>query len=182
MTSPLCRRVIYRICQKITPCVIVRILSHFTRLVIPMVVFSDLYHAMTWPSLSYVAEDSKGRIVGYVLAKMCVHVRLFLTESNGWHLREEDIAPGDEPHGHLTSISVLRSYRRLGLAKKLMLQSRELVSYISRIYVPLTEYRSRRRRYGIHLQGFLCVSSRSQVKSRRVEPLSGQSWFHCARY
>jgi GNAT superfamily N-acetyltransferase len=130
MTSPLCRRVIYRICQKITPCVIVRILSHFTRLVIPMVVFSDLYHAMTWPSLSYVAEDSKGRIVGYVLAKMCVHVRLFLTESNGWHLREEDIAPGDEPHGHLTSISVLRSYRRLGLAKKLMLQSRELVSYI----------------------------------------------------
>jgi hypothetical protein len=35
-------------------------------------VFSDLYHAMTWPSLSYVAEDAKGRIVGYVLAKMYV--------------------------------------------------------------------------------------------------------------
>jgi hypothetical protein len=33
-------------------------------------VFLDLYHAMTWPSLSYVAEDDKGRIVGYVLAKM----------------------------------------------------------------------------------------------------------------
>jgi N-alpha-acetyltransferase 10/11 len=32
----------------------------------------DLYHAMTWPSLSYVAEDSKGRIVGYILAKMSV--------------------------------------------------------------------------------------------------------------
>lgn len=30
----------------------------------------DLYHAMTWPSLSYVAEDNKGRIVGYILAKM----------------------------------------------------------------------------------------------------------------
>jgi hypothetical protein len=27
---------------------------------------------MTWPSLSYVAEDAKGRVVGYVLAKMCV--------------------------------------------------------------------------------------------------------------
>jgi hypothetical protein len=27
---------------------------------------------MTWPSLSYVAEDAKGRIVGYVLAKMFV--------------------------------------------------------------------------------------------------------------
>jgi ribosomal protein S18 acetylase RimI-like enzyme len=91
-----------------------------------MVALSDLYHAMTWPSLSYVAEDSKGRVVGYVLAKMCVsHVRLFLTESKWRRLREEDLAPGDEPHGHLTSISVLRSYRRLGLAKKLMLQSRE---------------------------------------------------------
>ena len=33
--------------------------------------FPDLYHAMTWPSISYVAEDCKGRIVGYILAKMC---------------------------------------------------------------------------------------------------------------
>lgn len=31
----------------------------------------DLYHALTWPQLSYVAEDN-GRIVGYILAKMCV--------------------------------------------------------------------------------------------------------------
>lgn len=38
--------------------------------------------------------------------------------------REEDVAEGDQPHGHVTSISVLRQYRRLGLAKKLMLQSR----------------------------------------------------------
>lgn len=30
----------------------------------------DLYHALTWPQLSYVAEDHKGRIVGYILAKM----------------------------------------------------------------------------------------------------------------
>ena len=39
-----------------------------------MVRKTDLYHALTWPSLSYVAEDPKGRIVGYILAKMCVHV------------------------------------------------------------------------------------------------------------
>ena len=32
----------------------------------------DLYHGQTWPGLSYVAEDDKGRIVGYILAKMCV--------------------------------------------------------------------------------------------------------------
>ena len=28
------------------------------------------YHLLTWPNLSYVAEDHKGNIVGYVLAKM----------------------------------------------------------------------------------------------------------------
>lgn len=31
---------------------------------------SDLYHALTWPELSYVAVDPSGRIVGYILAKM----------------------------------------------------------------------------------------------------------------
>jgi len=83
---------------------------------------------MTWPSLSYVAEDAKGRIVGYVLAKM-----------------EEDIAPGDESHGHLTSISVLRSYRRLGLAKKLMLQSQDAMASIYKAsYVSLHVRKSNR--------------------------------------
>ncbi|WWD20812.1 hypothetical protein CI109_105289 [Kwoniella shandongensis] len=57
-----------------------------------------LYHALTWPELSYVAVDPRGRIVG-----------------------EEE--PSDEPSGHVTSISVLRPYRRLGLANKLMKQS-----------------------------------------------------------
>jgi ribosomal protein S18 acetylase RimI-like enzyme len=38
--------------------------------------------------------------------------------------REEDVPQGEKPHGHVTSISVLRAYRRLGLAKKLMVQSR----------------------------------------------------------
>lgn len=28
------------------------------------------YHALSWPQLSYVAVDPKGRIMGYVLAKM----------------------------------------------------------------------------------------------------------------
>lgn len=34
-----------------------------------------------------------------------------------------------EIHGHVNSISVLRSYRRLGLAKKLMLLSRTCPQY-----------------------------------------------------
>ncbi len=32
-----------------------------------------LYHLISWPQLSYLAEDEKGRVVGYVLAKMYVH-------------------------------------------------------------------------------------------------------------
>ncbi|KAM0792878.1 N-terminal acetyltransferase A complex catalytic subunit ard1 [Microbotryomycetes sp. NB124-2] len=63
-----------------------------------------LYHALTWTQVSFVAEDHKGRIVGYILAKM-------------------DEEASDDPHGHVTSISVLRNYRRLGLAQKLMQRS-----------------------------------------------------------
>ncbi|KIK70197.1 hypothetical protein GYMLUDRAFT_994531 [Collybiopsis luxurians FD-317 M1] len=72
----------------------------------------NLYHCLTWPTLSYVAEDN-GRIVGYILAKI-----------------EEEAPEGEEPHGHVTSISVLRTYRRLGIAKKLMLQSQESMATI----------------------------------------------------
>ncbi len=60
------------------------------------------YHILSWPQLLYVAEDG-GKIVGYVLAKM-----------------EEDGPVGEEPHGHITSLAVLREYRKLGLATRLM--------------------------------------------------------------
>ncbi|TFY52757.1 hypothetical protein EVG20_g10416 [Dentipellis fragilis] len=93
-----------------------------------------LYHALTWPSLSYVAEDEKGRIVGYILAKM-----------------EEDTAENEEPHGHVTSISVLRSYRRLGLAKKLMVQSQESMAAIYKAsYVSLHVRKSNRAALGLY--------------------------------
>merc|ERR1711935_1073967 len=59
-----------------------------------------LYHVLSWPELLYVAEDYNMKIVGYVLAKM-----------------EEDV---DVAHGHITSLAVLRSHRKLGLATKLM--------------------------------------------------------------
>ena len=83
------------------------------------------YHLLSWPQLSYVAEDQKGRIVGYVLAKMYPTVLLF------HHLyfdypREEDAV---DPHGHITSLAVLRSYRKMGLATKLMTQARILLSH-----------------------------------------------------
>ena len=62
-----------------------------------------IYHYLSWPSLLHVAEDHNGKIVGYVLDK----------------LEDEDIKQG-EIQGHITSISVLRTYRRLGVASKLM--------------------------------------------------------------
>jgi len=40
---------------------------------------------------------------------------------------EEEPADGI-PHGHITSLSVMRTHRRLGLAEKLMRQSRESAS------------------------------------------------------
>jgi ribosomal protein S18 acetylase RimI-like enzyme len=49
------------------------------------------------------------RIVGYVLAKM-----------------EED-PPDGVQHGHITSLSVMRTHRRLGIAEKLMRQSRKII-------------------------------------------------------
>lgn len=89
-----------------------------------------MYHILSWPQASYVAttydeivqddespiDDPKGdtayinrgeKIVGYVLGKM-----------------EDDPEAKDKtPHGHITSLSVMRTYRRMGIAEKLMRQS-----------------------------------------------------------
>lgn len=85
-----------------------------------------LYHALTWPQLSFVAVmrprngyskstgpggsgDLSGqypKVVGYVLAKM-----------------EEEPTDGMQ-HGHITSLSVMRTHRRLGIAERLMRMSR----------------------------------------------------------
>jgi peptide alpha-N-acetyltransferase len=86
-----------------------------------------MYHILSWPEASFVAtttdvpdaevhEDIKGdpsyvapgeKVVGYVLAKM-----------------EDDPEAQDKtPHGHITSLSVMRTYRRQGIAEKLMRQA-----------------------------------------------------------
>ena len=59
-----------------------------------------LYHYLSWPQLLWVAEDYDNKIVGYVLGK----------------LDEED----NIIHGHITSLAVMRSHRKLGIATKLM--------------------------------------------------------------
>ncbi|KAI6005460.1 acyl-CoA N-acyltransferase, partial [Pisolithus albus] len=63
---------------------------------------------VSWPNTSFLAEDASGRVVGYVLASV------------------EPV--DDHPHllvGHINSLAVIRPYRRLGLAKRLMDISKE---------------------------------------------------------
>lgn len=71
------------------------------------------YHILSWPQLLYVAEDYNGKIVGYVLAKM-----------------EED---SSECHGHITSLAVLRTHRKLGLATKLMIAAQNAMEQVRNI-------------------------------------------------
>jgi ribosomal protein S18 acetylase RimI-like enzyme len=83
------------------------------------------YHVLSWPQLLYVAEDVNGAIVGYVLAKM-----------------EED---AEIPHGHITSLAVLRTHRKLGLASKLMANAQAaMVQVFDAEYVSLHVRRSNR--------------------------------------
>ncbi|KAL3113922.1 hypothetical protein niasHT_017872 [Heterodera trifolii] len=86
-----------------------------------------MYHFLSWPHLSYIAEDTKGNIIGYVLAKM------------------EEEMEDDEPHGHITSLAVKRTFRRLGLAQKLMNQTaRSMVEVYNARYVSLHVRKSNR--------------------------------------
>lgn len=93
-----------------------------------------MYHILSWPQASFVAttydeianeediedeeesKDPKGdtayirkgeKIIGYVLGKM----------------EDDPDAEDKTPHGHITSLSVMRTYRRMGIAEKLMRQS-----------------------------------------------------------
>jgi len=91
------------------------------------------YHALSWPQLLYVAQDSKKKIVGYVLAKM-----------------EED-AP--EVHGHITSLAVLRSHRKMGLAAKLMTAAQEAMQEsFAAEYVSLHVRKSNRAAFSLYTQ------------------------------
>jgi N-alpha-acetyltransferase 10/11 len=91
------------------------------------------YHLMTWPQLTIVAQDAKGHIVGYVLAKM------------------EEEAEGDDTHGHITSVAVMRGYRKLGLAAKMMLKSSQvMVEVFDARYVSLHVRRSNRAAFALY--------------------------------
>lgn len=93
-----------------------------------------MYHILSWPEASFIAttiedfndlhnieivDDSTGiklsptylnpgeKLVGYVLAKM----------------NDDPDQQNELPNGHITSLSVMRTYRRMGIAEKLMKQA-----------------------------------------------------------
>lgn len=72
------------------------------------------YHILSWPQLLQVAEASNGDIVGYVLAKVEDEEAAAAAAggANG--------ASAPEIHGHITSLAVARTHRKLGLASRLM--------------------------------------------------------------
>uniref|UniRef100_A0A0A9WKK5 N-terminal amino-acid N(alpha)-acetyltransferase NatA n=1 Tax=Lygus hesperus TaxID=30085 RepID=A0A0A9WKK5_LYGHE len=60
------------------------------------------YHYLSWPQLLYVQKDYNNKTVGYVLGKLD---------------DEDDV---NKKHGHITSLAVLRSHRKLGIASRVM--------------------------------------------------------------
>merc|ERR1711972_691259 len=105
-----------------------------------------MYHGLSWPQLSYIAEDDKGKIVGYVLGKM-----------------EEDSE--DDPHGHITSLAVKRSHRRLGIAKKLMDQTAQsMVECFNAKYVSLHVRKSNRAAFSLYTNTFKFTISEIEPK------------------
>lgn len=55
------------------------------------------------------------------------------------------------PHGHVTSISVLRTYRRLGIANKLMLQAQDSMREVYKAqYISLHVRKSNRAALGLY--------------------------------
>lgn len=84
-------------------------------------------HILRWPSIVHVAEarvrsscssrgadgtqDDGWAVVAYVLAKM--------QDDDGNEQDRQALAPDADRKGHITSLAVMRSHRRLGIAKRL---------------------------------------------------------------
>ena len=90
------------------------------------------YHLLSWPQLLWVAEDFDGRVVGYVLAKM----------------EEDESKP---PHGHITSLAVLRTHRKRGIATALMRRAQiEMDQVFGALFVSLHVRKSNRAAFHLY--------------------------------
>ena len=97
------------------------------------------YHILTWPQLLWVAEDFDGSIVGYVLGKM---------DEDSATTKEDSKEP---PHGHITSLAVLRTHRKRGIATALMKRSQlEMATVFGAHYVSLHVRKSNRAAFRLY--------------------------------
>jgi N-alpha-acetyltransferase 10/11 len=93
------------------------------------------YHLLSWPQLLWVAEDFDGQIVGYCLSKM----------------EEDERSP--PKHGHITSLSVLRTHRKRGIATSLMRRSQqEMEDVFKAEYVSLHVRKSNKAAFHLYSQ------------------------------
>ncbi|KAH7908529.1 acyl-CoA N-acyltransferase [Hygrophoropsis aurantiaca] len=81
------------------------------------------YCLLTWPTVSFVAENSQGKLVGYVLSSV----------EGGM---KRPIRP--PRHGLIDSLSVSKRYRRGGVATRLMEKSYEAMADLGIAYVELS--------------------------------------------
>lgn len=65
-----------------------------------------MYHYLLTPQGAHVAVDCRGKLLGYVLAKM--------DDEN------KNQKPPPPLHGHVTSVAIYSGYRKLGIATKLL--------------------------------------------------------------
>lgn len=104
------------------------------------------YHLLSWPQLLWVAEDFDGTIVGYCLAKM-EEESINNNESSATQTNKQ-LPPR---HGHITSLSVLRTYRKRGIATALMRRSQqEMADVFDAHYVSLHVRKSNRAAYHLY--------------------------------
>ena len=104
------------------------------------------YHLLSWPQLLWVAQDYDGKIVGYVLAKMEE------TDSND-ESQQQSATNQPPPHGHITSLAVLRTHRKRGIATALMRRSQiEMSKNFEAHYVSLHVRKSNRAAFHLYTQ------------------------------
>lgn len=107
---------------------------------------------------------NSGRIVGYVLAKQ----------------DEEDEEGSKLEHGHITSLSVLRSHRKLGLANKVMQSThRDMDQIFESHYVSLHVRVSNRAALGLYRDklGYETFDTEEKYYADEENAYNMRKWF-----
>ena len=122
-----------------------------------------IYHYLSWPCLLHVAEEANGKTVGYVLAKL-----------------EDEEVKENQVQGHITSISVLRTYRRLGIASKLMNHAINMMKeYYDADFVTLHVRRNNRPALNLYQKslGFEMIGVESEYYADKEDAFKMRKFF-----